>query len=365
MAGGFRVMMQERGFVTENGRIRWQQFWKAHRAFHSGQFADVRLNAVCHDESMLRDAVKGLMSNTGCVHPVLYCLAHWSLTSVARTSTPKVNVASKSRKKFPEAVIRKAFATNPTATSAAKSIGVAVTTFVIQARELGLQVRRKPSRIDSCVIRRVGEMFKSGENIPTIASAIGLSVCSVYRVLKLTGLQQAQVERRSALRIADARHSWGMVALTNKRLSISQLRKQNPALYARTYRADKGLIGAHVSAPPRLAKAGRRLRKQRSLEAQARAAIRSSLFENPARQFIRVSTRQINRRTGLSEFYLGSCEPETLALVNNIVESKDEFVERRIAESSAELAGKNVYCERWKALRRAGLRITPARLKKL
>ncbi|WP_408467243.1 TnsD family Tn7-like transposition protein [Paraburkholderia fungorum] len=359
---GFKASMQERGFVTQCGRVRWQQFVKAHNAFHSEHLPDARLNTVCHDDELLRRTINGLMNDTGCPHPVLYCLLDWSLTEIACTSGQVVSATSNGRKPLPETLVRAAFDANRNATAAANSIGVSVNTFITRALELGLPVRLKPSLLAPSVRAEIGNLFKSGMSIPSIGTMLGVSVCSVYRALKAAGLRESDAELVRAARIAAVRKSLGVAAVMNRQLTITQLRKQNPALYARAYRADKRLILQYTNADVHTPANHAKPRKRRHMEAQARAAIRNLHARAKSNHFPRVSIHRVGFETGLSDFYLSSCGPKTKALLRVVVENEGEFVARRVAEAAVEFGGPQGYCERWKALRWAGLRMTRARL---
>ncbi|NYH26011.1 hypothetical protein GGD40_005582 [Paraburkholderia bryophila] len=358
----FRALMLERGFVTERGRVRWQEFMKAHHSFQTESFLDTRLDTVCHDEELLRRTMNCLMNDAGCAHPVLYCLLNWSLNGVACSSRNTEAATAKGRKPIPEAFMRHCHEASASATAAARLVGVSVNTFITRAQELGLTVRLKPSLLTESVRAEIETLYRSGKSVGAIATALGMSASSIYRTLRVTGLSKSTAEMRKAENIANVRKSLAAAVSECGPLTVSELRRQNPALYARAYRADRNFIRQYTSEGSRVATKKAISPRPRMMESEAQAAIRELSTKTESRHSPRLSARRIVTETGLSDFYLNVCGPETKALLDVVVETELQFVRRRVAEATAELMETEGNCAPWKALHRAGLRITRSRL---
>jgi hypothetical protein len=91
-----------------------------------------------------------------------------------------------------------AFGEQETATSVAKRVGVSITTAVVVGLASGASLKLRPKRIYPDVRKAVEQQLAGGDSIDAIAAATGLSVVSVYRILKAS--PPTASERQEAIR---------------------------------------------------------------------------------------------------------------------------------------------------------------------
>lgn len=360
----FRTLVREHGFITDNGRVRWQQLLQAYHAFHSQRFSDARLSKICHDDELVHRSLGGLMTGSCCAHPVIYCLARWALDEISPSRDVIPLSPTQCRRELVADQVASSIENYATATSAAQSLGVTTTTFITRALELGFDVRQKPSRLDANRKSEVERLVMLGEQIPNIARELGLSVTSIYRTIRTRRLTEKRNEPLRQARVKDAQERWGAFSSMNPHMTPSEIRAAKPALYATIYRSDRRWFRKQTSALTRQKVLRLRAVRGRSLESQARSAIRAVKLRTSGGKIPRISIRRLASATGLSAHYLESCSGETDALLRQVIETGPEFVERRVCEAAIELGRKLEDCERWRALRHAGLRLTPERLEK-
>ncbi|WP_424065376.1 TnsD family Tn7-like transposition protein [Paraburkholderia sp.] len=351
--------MNEHGFTTSSGRFRWNEFLDAHCALHSEPFADARLTAVCLDKELIRSALVGWLSGRRSLHPVIYCLATWSLSQVSWTSPNHVKSKVQSRNRLESSAVVSAITRSPTLTSAAALLGVTATTLATRAGELGLPVARRPSVLKVECKEAIEKAFDSNLSPLAIASRLGVSVSTVYRVVRVSG----QFDRRRTL-IARARaknnlDEWASLVSENTRASIQELRRQKPALFARLYRQSRGFTKCMATfSKPR----PNNCRRSRVCQREFDRAIKNAQMMNGFSRSPRLSARRITQLAGISAYSLRTCSGSSRSIVTAVVEREREFVERRICEACVEMRVANLPCKRWAALRHSGMRLFRHRL---
>lgn len=359
----FRLSMSEQGFVTASGRYRWTEFLDAHCAFHSEPFADIRLTTVCLDKDLLRTALAGWLCGRKSLHPVIHCLVTWSLTEVSYAAPRHVPATHESRRRLDEAAVVGAVTFMPTLTSAAKLLGVAVTTLATRAEELGLPVNRKPAMLTAERRVAIQEAFDSNLPISTVAAQTGISVSTIYRVIRISGqLDQHRQVAASAREKRDC-DDWAHFESKHPHASVRVLRRQKPALFARLYRRNRTFSkrGDAFDAKHRGASTRRRVRATLSGPELDRA-IHSARLMNAFRRSARLSERRIAQYTGISPYSFRTCSSKVRSALAMVTERDSDFVDRRIREACDDIGNPNLSWRRWAALRHAGLRLFQRRL---
>lgn len=360
----FKVCMSEHGFVTASGRFRWTEFLDAHCAFHSEPFADIRLTTVCQDKELLRCALAGWLSGRKSLHPVIYCLVTWSLSEVSYAAQNRVPPTGKSRRRLDESAVVDAMTCMPTLTSAAQLLGVTVTTLATRAGELGLPVIRKPIVLSVDRREAIRKAFDSNLSVSTIAAQTGVSVSTIYRVIRVSG--QFDQHRKVATH-ARERHDcdeWAHLDSENPHVPVRTLRRQKPALFARLYRLDRTFSkrsSVLLDVKPRDASTLRRARAN-IRGPELASAIQNAKLMNDFKRSPRLSEGRIVQLTGISPYSLRTCSSDVRRTLATVAERDTEFVDRRIREACADMKIPDLPCRRWAALRHAGMRLFQRRL---
>lgn len=355
-----RTSLLERGFMSEQGRVRWKQFLACHIAFHSEPFADARLSIVSRNTDLIRTSVSKWISGRSSLHPVLYVLVEWSLSEVICSKAIAATTSARRRVITPDAV-RDAIAREGTLSSAARSLGLTTTTLATHAEKAGIAIRRKPSKLKSDIRAAVECSFGSGSSVENIAGKFSISLSSVYRILRASDAgQRARATARHEQSMRD-RKRW--LELVNKMPagSLNLARHSAPALFGRLYRAGQ------LPKPPQYAKAlplklHRSNARPRYLHDESARSISSTRAISGQDRRQRLSLRHIGVLTGLSQYVLARPGEEAHRTIAATCETDAAFVERRINESCATARTSATSIKRWAALSLAGLRLMRRRL---
>lgn len=355
-----RASLLERGFMTEGGRVRWEQFLKAHIALHSEPFADERLSIVARDADLIRASVSKWMSGRSSVHPVVYLLVEWSLSEISSSAVAGSTAPVRRVAITPDAV-RDAIARSGTLSSAARLLGVATTTLATYAEKAGVEIRRKPLKLKPEMRTAVERSFANGSSVEAIVDEFHVSLSSVYRILRASDAGQ---RKRTAIRREQAMRDqakWLELAQEMRGGSITLLRESAPALFARLYRA--GQLPDLLSNRRTMRYKGcRKAARARYLQAESARSISATRAMTRKAGSQRLSLRHIGVLTGLSQYVLTQPDEGTHRTVAETYETDAAFVERRIREARSEACTPLIQGKRWAALKLAGLRLIPRRL---
>ncbi|WP_429454636.1 TnsD family Tn7-like transposition protein [Paraburkholderia sp. 40] len=356
----FRAQLQERGFLSAEGYVRWKQFIPTHLAFHSEPFADARLTLVSRDADLIQMSVANWMSGRRCLHPVIYLLVEWSLSEISSPPVAKPNVVVR-RDAPARAAVMDAIAQTNSLSSAATSLGVATTTLITRAAELGLELHLKPSKLKLGLRTAIEKSFVHGVSVEAVAAEFDVSIPSVYRILRATGQLKSERARLDGVRDERDRCRWLGIVYSSPDCSLTQLRKKAPALYARLYRNKQETLAAqpHECEKHKIHAGG----GHRSyLQSHALLSIRASVSTTRVAPRLRLSTRRISFLTGLSPYSLLRASAEIRGELNKARETKSRFVERRIEEACGEMGVPVLGHQRWRVLRYLGMRLSATRL---
>lgn len=355
-----RAQLQERGFLSAEGHLRWKQFIPAHLAFHSEPFADARLTLVSRDADLIQTSVANWMSGRRCLHPVIYLLAEWSLSEISSPPVAKPNVVVR-RDAPSHAAVVDAIAQTNSLSSAATSLGVATTTLVTRASELGIELHLKPSKLKPEFRTLIEESFVHGVSVEAVAAEFDVSIPSVYRILRASGQLKSERARLDGVRDERDCGRWLGMVYSSPDCSLTQLRKNAPALYARLYRNKREILTAqpHERKKHKVQAVGGHWSY---LQSRALLAIQASVSTTRVAPHLRLSTRRIRFLTGLSPYSLLRASAEIRGELNKARETKSRFVERRIEEACGEMGVPVIGHQRWRVLRYLGMRLSATRL---
>ncbi|WP_254067497.1 TnsD family Tn7-like transposition protein [Burkholderia sp. L27(2015)] len=284
----------------------------------------------------------------------MLCLLCWTLSEVVAPHEQPVRAAS--RRPLDKDQVYAALAQHSTASKAARALGVGATTFLTRATELGCTVRRKPSRLTDEVVDEVKRRFAKGERIEEIATKTGISVPSIYRIIRGSGQLALHQQTIQAERADDARKRWLAMEDVNPAASLSKLRTMAPKLYARLYRSDRTWLISHGVRSTRTGAQRRPRAHIPELKARARRAIIETATISPVPKASRFTANGVSEKTGLSPYYLNNCDGKTAHVLRTVTETRSSFVTRRHLEAEKILMLEGDDAPFWKVSKRSGLR---------
>ncbi|MEX3981869.1 TnsD family Tn7-like transposition protein [Paraburkholderia sp. EG287A] len=224
----------------------------------------------------------------------------------------------------------------------------------------GSPVQRGAARLSEGVKLEVERHFDLFEGVADIAKSVGVSVPSVYRILRETGRITKRRREEAAGRIVAAKNRWECLQTEYPTLGALELRGLAPATYALLYREDRAWLCHQTSSSRARGRQKRKFPRQRLFEREARAAIDDvgkAICNSPRR----LSRGRVALTAGISPFYLETCGGDAAVTLHSVVEDDERFVNRRVHEATKN----RPHTPGWQLLRRAGLRVTAVRLRKL
>jgi len=130
-----------------------------------------------------------------------------------------------------------------TATKAARTFGVDVSTVMAWLAETGVATARRPKKLKADTKSALVKLVREGADKATVAVAVGVSVTTVTRMLRTeVGLRSAwQSARRKASQVR-CRSTWTLLVGSNPNTSLPVLRMVAPDAYAWLYRNDRAWL---------------------------------------------------------------------------------------------------------------------------
>lgn len=345
------------GLLRPNGRIRVEDLEKAVGHYCNGMPTNVEFSVV---RARLFDwSLKLLRKPRGTViHPMVHiilmdCLRsiqEWPLLSCASlvpaaevsTSSPQCKIIDCSE------LIKIMRSPSVTLSSAARQMGISVTTAGIIAERGGIKVLRRPKHITEERVRDVKTSLKLGLSIEDVALKHAISIVSVYRILRMDMSLVAEYKEKL---FSSTREQY--------RQRFIDVRTDKTA-YSWLRRHDLPWLTKHLAICP---KAGARkscvdwCQRDEALALQI-VAIETQLREMPGKPTF-ISVTRLKRLTSMADTIDRSLPklPLTATALKTCTESAPTHQRRRILWAYLELKKRPDFLYRqWKVLRLAGVR---------
>jgi AraC-like DNA-binding protein len=247
---------------------------------------------------------------------------------------------------------------SPTAT--ALKYGMSVTTMTVMALGAGLSVKLKPKRLKPDLRERIEELLEKDISVPDVASEAGVSLSSVYRVLKSN--PKLALLRQKALhegRLEQARNAWLNIQATESKWNTTKLRARTPAVYSLLYRYDREWLATH--APKMLRSSESPRRRVRTPEGVDELLVRRihvvlQRLEWPEMPATRTKTR-IAALAGRPRYRVSAkTTPVAVSTLLELSESRSEYVVRRLSQATANLRNLGIPLIPWRVVKESGLR---------
>ena len=248
-------------------------------------------------------------------------------------------------------------------TEVAKKLKCSVNKVLTMRRAAGLPIAERPKRLTGPIVKEVIALLKKGRDPKEVALSVKLSLPTVYRIRAST--PDLRAKNQSARLRTDKtlyRNIWRVAIRKGSDRGISEARKRIPAVYAWLYRNDRpwlirvnGNYHAQPEPYPRVdwTKRDEHLTKQLLILASAL----SDRFHHQ-----RISLTSLIRPLGEAMVRANLAKlPRLHALLNQLVETPDEYHKRRINGAITSLMESHQAVMLWKIQKLAGLRNwTPA-----
>lgn len=312
------------------------------------------LRASTHRPGEVRSAVAALFASRPKVHPLWIALLNASLApwKAAEAEKPKAV-----EMRLSTASLLDHLRSGSSLTEVSFATGVDVSSLSWLARANGLTFAFRPSKMKDDSLRALFAALSDGRPIEEVAASCGVSVETVYRVLR----SHPQVAlRRDALRLAAnriaRRDQWAALERSCPGVSRTELRKLAPALWTWLYRNDREWLQASIKdrvSPERRPRQPRRSRVSLDIsspdELFSDIQLLSQQFDADASS-PRLSRTKMLQLAGVASTAAFDRLPPP--------ESTRQFVARRLTKAVAELLVAGEVVSAWKVLRRSRLRAT-------
>ena len=252
-----------RGWITAAGSLRLKQAAPDYLS-HCARFREVaEFDALAHTLAQAQTHIGRLLRYQTDTHPLRLVLAiDWLFDNVedfiaadenrstddcgadnASMSGHSITTArAASRERFVELLH-----SGHTATSAARHLGIAVSTAIPWAVAEGVRIKRRPKTVADEIWAKLVKDLRRGTDKADTAARHGVSIATVIRVLRSeVGLHAIWKTARAAKSRAAARKTWMSLLATHPGLGSKFLRAIKPAAYAWLYRNDRVWLTEHA-----------------------------------------------------------------------------------------------------------------------
>lgn len=249
--------------------------------------------------------------------------------------------------------------------TAARLLGISVTTAATYRRAAGIPVSERPKTVTKDVQQIALQMLSTGASVPEICKATGISVSSVYRIMRwVPEIKENRTLLRLDARVRQLRSEWLAIQRRYVSESSTELRAYLPATYMWLYRHDKEWL--LQNSPPRVPRSlllGSCGSKWTVVDADLSALLRRRYSQIlPLNSSVRVSTTLLLRWTQRPTTVRNNLHklPLVSRTIDELTESQTEFNLRRMryARTRLLLEGYDDPSD-WRVLRRSGVRGPP------
>ncbi len=250
-----RIRLCGMGLTHPGGRVRWQLMEPLLTQ------CSKRLSGIPEFEGQatthyLRNQLQAILTGRSLMHPLRYLIwvaeffndwydfaVHYSESYVQSARQSIIDNNTKSLPiKHPTITLDlgRVVAGEISVSHAAKLAGIDYVTAAARFAASGYTTPPRPKMLNEEVRSKLICALNSGEDKASIATALGLSVSTVTRVMRTTpGLQQTWHDVRTIRTRNHYRQIWQEIAGMYPLIGIQRLRKMNPAAFAWLYRNDK------------------------------------------------------------------------------------------------------------------------------
>jgi len=138
-------------------------------------------------------------------------------------------------------------------TNAAVEVGIAPSTGMGWASEIGISVKRRSKILNTEICRQMTGMIEAGHDKKAIASHCGISIQTISRYMRSeVGLLQKWTEKRVEIRRDKERHNWQTLADHYSVNGIKVMRMLGSSTYAWLYKNDRSWLETFNQSIPKI-----------------------------------------------------------------------------------------------------------------
>lgn len=343
------------GLLRSNGRIRVESLNQKLNSYCANM-------PTCGEYLMLRTkmeswALKLLRKSRGrAIHPLTHivlldCLSEGSEVRSREKIDKKTLCSNLIRQPLPIDLGQLAemiSVRNFTLSQAAAALGVSVTTAVVAAKRAGLSISSRPKTINDDVKNSIVNSLRSGLNLKDIASKHGISLVSVYRIIRMDANLELEFEAKK-LELDRERYRNRFLISHGDKASYAWLRRHDAGWLAQQIGLGKKFRTTH---------AGVDWEKRDGMLSQKIVDSESELRGRPGKP-VYISETLLKRLTKMSDTISQNIDklPLTNAALKTCAESPESCQRRRLVWACGELERQLQYHPpRWHLLRVAGVR---------
>ena len=352
------ALCSSRGYTTKTGRIRGREVAELLTRFSKGRQEHPELDRILTTPEKVARLIAPLNNPRANLHPFIADQLVQALEGEPETQRQLFAASSKSGAR--QQAISQALLVSSNMTEVARLAGVTVTTASVAAAAAGLPVLRRPKVLKPPLRNKAEALLASSSSVALVAKKLGLSLSSVYRILKTApALKEERDHVKARKGVEAARREWLLKAKETPGFSTTELRSQAPSTYTYLYRHDRLWLSQNSPKAPRkplskvrtsrvpegvdqaVAKRVNQISEQHSGPSGAPMQTRSLLASLAGR-----GEKKVNRRS----------TPLTYAALQECCESPKAYVVRRLEQAIADLWANDEGAVAWAVVRRARLR---------
>jgi hypothetical protein len=344
------------GWLGANDRLRLDSFVNEFQRFFMNAFADVRLSILCGHEEYIKNALRALMRDDHGVYPIWCILISWvaeacpcQITSSAKNTVKAVKSISSIKRDD----IENTLATFEATPAAAQQLNISKEQLRTLCRLYGIPLQRRPKKIDAHLREEILKALKEGISVDVLTVRFAVSLSALYRELRATPEILLPRKRKLLNHIQQCKQDWKAISATSPDKSQTQLRKENPAVWAVLYRHERTwLIAQHTH---KIARQGRKVKRyhpallNKVITSVTEAESQCTTGAAPPK---RKSSYSLSKLIGLTEDQYSALTINQL--ITDKAETRKEFIDRRIRYAISK--GISINSPLWKLAKAAGLR---------
>lgn len=372
----YRKHLIEAGYATLNGQVYQKRLLDAFRGYYSDEFLQ-KINVIVESIELWLASItrKHRKSFHPYYHILILNFLGLSVNDVFRETSleiepfgkprwPCLNLVCPSYKmdRIGEVTIRTCEKTKqPIGRFSCKQCGF---TYTRKGKEQTAEDRFKISRImnfGSLWMKELSNLLNEGLSYREIARRLNVDPNTVIKYAKTEGSSKAiEVQNIDRVDLLESnRKTWLQLQQDNPYLSKTELRKQNPAIFAFLYRNDREWLNDNSPTLRQIISENKRVNWEKR-DQEILSNVKKVTRELKARngKLKRITVKCIGDAIGeraLLEQHLDKM-PKTKAFINEVKESDQEFRLRRAQHAINEMKEAGEVIKAWKVLRRAGIK---------
>lgn len=354
------ALLQSRGYTTRNGSLRRKALANLLLMHSANSYEHPALDKLLSSPQSVLRLLAPLRGGRGCLHPFIGT----ALVSALRAEPVVQDALPLLFEKMPASRVEDALVAlrdGANLTAASRAGGVSVTTAAVLALANGISVDLRPKLLTRELREKAEKLLTTGIPVAEAAFRAGLSVSSAYRVLKSNpAIALARTRTIAQGRLAKARADWLSHIAAHPDWGVTLLRRNLASVYAFLYRADREWLRANT---PARVQASRTTPRSPRVPSGADELLEFRVQTEAARDgqgALPMATKtRMATLAGRGRFRVdGKSTPKGDLALAQSVETRQEYVFRRLSQATAELRNLGVPLLPWRVMRQSRLRTT-------